>query len=153
MPCSIFSKWSLQISLTFSLGMFSSSAWISFSPMAWSPGRRSPSGTPSRSSGVGMAAVLNLPALAQAHKAVAGAALPVTGGAEGGNISQLHQPFYHFIQGAVVADVELLGVVRTLLLGVAAHAGAAAADTWEMPRCSARSRTDWFSRVDIIMPV
>ena len=74
-----------------------------------------------------MAAVLDLPALAQAHKAVAGAALPVAGGAEGGNISQLHQPFYHFIQGAVVADIELLGVVGALLLGVAAHAGAAAA--------------------------
>ena len=56
---------------------------------------------------VGMAAVLDLAALAQGHKPVAGAAFPIACCTETGNIVHLHQPFYDLIQSAVVADVKL----------------------------------------------
>src|SRR5699024_11669074 len=74
-----------------------------------------------------MAAVLNLPTLAQAHKPVAGPAVPVAGGAEGGDIPHLHQPPDDLVQRPLVGDVELLGVGRALLFGIAADRGAGAA--------------------------
>ena len=45
---------------------------------------------------VRMTAVLYLTALAQAHEAVARSPFAVTGGAEGWNASELHQPPHHF---------------------------------------------------------
>ena len=75
-----------------------------------------------------MAAVLDLAALAQGHKAVAGAAFPVAGGTEAGDVVHLHEPAYDLIQSTGVDNVELL---RTLVFrfgfAVAAHAGAGAA--------------------------
>ena len=38
-----------------------------------------------------MTAVDDLPALAQAHKTIAGAALPIAGGAEAGNVSVIQR--------------------------------------------------------------
>ena len=56
-----------------------------------------------------MAAVLDLPALAQGHEPVAGAPFAVACGAETGNVVHLHEPAHDLIQSAAVADVELLG--------------------------------------------
>ena len=77
-----------------------------------------------------MAAVEDLAALAQAHEAVARAALAVAGGAEGGDVAVLHEPADNFIEGALIRHVELLGVVGALVggvAGVAAHRGTGAA--------------------------
>ena len=77
---------------------------------------------------VGVAAVLDLSALAQRHEPVSGAPFPITGGAEAGNVIHLHQPPYDFIQSTVIAYIELF---RTFILRfrlvVAAHAGTGAA--------------------------
>ena len=70
-----------------------------------------------------MAAVLDLSVLAQAHEAVARAALAVACRAEAGDIVHLHEPAHDFIQRAAVADIELLGfLIFRLRLAVAAHA-------------------------------
>ena len=70
---------------------------------------------------VGVAAVQDLTALAQAHEAVACPAFPVAGRAEGRDVIVLHQPPYHFVKRPLVADVELLGLCRPDLLGITAH--------------------------------
>lgn len=75
-----------------------------------------------------MAVVQNLSALAERHKAVAGASLPIACRAEAGDVVQLHEPAHHLIQGAAVADIELCGiVVRCLWHIVTAHTGAGTA--------------------------
>ena len=74
-----------------------------------------------------MAAVQNLAALAQGHEPVAGAALPVAGGAEGRDVVLLHEPANDLVQRALVGYIKLLGIVGALLLGVAADGGAGAA--------------------------
>ena len=73
---------------------------------------------------VRVAAVLDLAALAKAHEAVAGTALAVAGGAEGGDMPGFHQPADDFIERALVGNVELLGVVRSFIRtvsGIAAN--------------------------------
>ena len=72
---------------------------------------------------VRVAAVQDLTALAQAHEAVAGAALAVAGGAEATEYSpSLHQPVHNLVERALIGYIELLGVVRALLFGIAADA-------------------------------
>ena len=56
-----------------------------------------------------MAAILNLPAFAQAHKAVAGTSLTVTRGTEAWDIAKFHEPVYDFIKRAVITHVKLCG--------------------------------------------
>ena len=73
--------------------------------------------------GVGMAAIEDLAGFAQAHKPVAGAAQAVAGCAEGRNVMVLDQPSDHLLQGPLIRDVKLLGIVGALLLGIAAHGG------------------------------
>ena len=70
-----------------------------------------------------MAAVLDLSALTQAHEAVAGAALAVACRAEGRNVVGLHQPADDLVKGALIGNVELLGVGGALLFGIAADGG------------------------------
>ena len=80
-----------------------------------------------RHEGIGVTAVLDLPALAKGHEAVAGAAFPVTGGAEAGDIIHFHKPVHDFVQCAGVDDVKLFGAfVFGFGFAVAAHAGAGA---------------------------
>ena len=71
-----------------------------------------------------MAAVQDLSVLAKAHKAVAGPALPVTGGAERWDIAEFHQPLHDLIKRALIGNIELLGVMRAFFFGVASDRGA-----------------------------
>ena len=72
-----------------------------------------------------MAAVEDFAGLAEGHEAVSGAAFAVAGGAEAGDVSELHEPLDDGVEGTAVADVELSGgLALGLLLGVAADAGA-----------------------------
>ena len=67
----------------------------------------------------------------------------------------VHQPADDLVQGALVGHVELLGVVgRVPRLGVAAHAGAAAAGDLRDAQLqrALRARSE-LSRVEMIMPV
>ena len=76
-----------------------------------------------------MAAILDLSAFAKAHEAVARPALAVAGGAEAGDIAQIHQPFHDFIQCAVIADIKLCGIILLCFFFIIAadtRAGAAA---------------------------
>ena len=73
-----------------------------------------------------MTAILYLSAFEQTHKSVARAPLSVTCGAERRNISAFNQPSHHLVQSSPVRNVELLGVLGSFLLGVAAYACAAA---------------------------
>ena len=65
-----------------------------------------------------MAAVLDLTGFTQAHETVAGTTLAVAGSTEGWNEAHFHQPPYDLIKASLVGNIELLGVVRTLLLCV-----------------------------------
>ena len=71
-----------------------------------------------------MAAVLNLPALAEAHKAVAGTPCAVAGSAEARNIAKFHQPANNFIQCTVIAYIKLGRIIFLFRFGIAANAGA-----------------------------
>ena len=71
-----------------------------------------------------MAAVLDLPALAKGHEAVAGSAFPVACSTETWYVFHLDQPANDLIQSTVVDDIELLGfLIFRLRLAVAADAG------------------------------
>ena len=75
-----------------------------------------------------MAAVLNLPALAQGHKPVAGSPFSVTCGAEAWNVIHPHQPLDDFIQRTIINYVKLFGfLILRLRLAIAADAGSGAA--------------------------
>ncbi len=103
---------------------------------------------------VRMAAIEDLTGLAQTHEAVARASLTIACCAEGRNISHLHQPPDDFVERTLVGNIELLGVVRTLLLGVAADRGAGRTADLEKCRDAVRARAHLLlSRVEMIMPV
>ena len=71
-----------------------------------------------------MAAVEDLPRLAQRHEAVARAPRAVAGRAEARHIAKLQEPAHHLVQRPRVVHVELRGIVlRALLRLVAADAG------------------------------
>lgn len=56
-------------------------------------------------------------------------ALTIAGGAEAGDIAQIHQPFHDFIQCAVIADIKLRGIILLCFFFIIAadtRAGAAA---------------------------
>ena len=74
-----------------------------------------------------MAAVLNLPALAEAHKAVAGTPCAVACSAEARNIAKFHQPANNFIQCTVIAYIKLGRIIFFFRFGIAANAGAGTA--------------------------
>ena len=78
--------------------------------------------------GVGRTAVGDLSGLGQRHEAVARAAFAVAGRAEARHVAQFQQPAHHFVQRAVIAHVELCGILFSMRrAGVTADAGARAA--------------------------
>ena len=74
---------------------------------------------------VGQAAVLDLPALAERHEAVAGASRAVAGRAEARHIAEIEEPLDDLVQRPRVVHVELGRIfLRAFLFLVAADAGA-----------------------------
>ena len=75
-----------------------------------------------------MAAVLDLPALAKRHEAVAGSAFPVACSTEAWDVFHFDQPADNLIQSTAVDHIELLGLlIFRLRLAVAADAGSGTA--------------------------
>ena len=68
-----------------------------------------------------MTAVKDLSVLAERHETISGSAGTVAGGAERRNMSGIHKPAHNLIQSSLIRNIELLRVMRTLFLGVAAN--------------------------------
>ena len=58
-----------------------------------------------------MTAVLDLTALAQAHKTVSRSSFAITCGTETRNITKVHQPVYNLIQGSIITDIKLCRII------------------------------------------
>jgi len=67
---------------------------------------------------VRLAVVENLTALAEAHEAIARTPGSIASRAERGDVAALHEPMDDLIERSLVRDVELLGVMHSLLLRV-----------------------------------